>query len=352
MTGTLVGRALLLAALLAQASAAQFPKPRVHVIATGGTISNLGNNNERRTGAELVAGIGDVGERVDVTVEQFSNVASGAITEQMWRGIAKRIEDVSHESNAPAGFVITHGTDTMEETAFFLDLTLGGCAPVIITGAMRQANSVGADGPANLRNAIRVAAAPITRGRGTMVLMNDEIFAGRDVAKTNTTRTNAFTAPDVGPAGIADPDTIVFYRDKPNGCHPARFPIDKMADFPRVDIVYAYIGADSVVIDALVAAGARGIVLAGVGRGGSTPAMGRALRRATEHGVYVAVSNRTGSGRTGSGSNTDSLSKLPPDRGIMVGAANLNPQKARILLMLALAAHLDARALMDLFSNF
>jgi L-asparaginase len=346
------GRALLLAALLAQPSSAQKPKPRVHVIATGGTISNLGNNNERRTGAELVTGIGDVGERVDVTVEQFSNVASSSITQEMWRGIVKRITELSRESNAPAGYVITHGTDTMEETAFFLDLTVGGCAPVIITGAMRQANSVGADGPANLRNAIRVAAAPITRGRGTMVLMNDEIFAGRDVAKTNTSRMNAFTAPDVGPAGIADPDTIVFYREKPNGCHSARFPLDKMGDFPRVDVVYAYIGSDSVIVDALVAAGARGIVLAGVGRGGATPSMGRALRSATEHGVYVAVSNRTGSGRTDSGGNTDSLATLPPDRGIMVGAANLNPQKARILLMLALAAHMDARAISDLFANF
>ncbi|MEP7345889.1 MAG: asparaginase [Gemmatimonadaceae bacterium] len=352
MKALTAGRTALLAALLAQPSVAQQPKPRVHVIATGGTISNLGNSNDRRTGAELVTGIGDVGERVDVTVEQFSNVASGAITQEMWRNIARRIVEVSRESNAPAGFVITHGTDTMEETAFFLDLTVGGCAPVIITGAMRQANFVGADGPANLRNAIRVAAAPITRGRGTMVLMNDEIFAGRDVAKTNTSRMNAFTAPDVGPAGIADPDTIVFYREKPNGCHAARFPLEKMGDFPRVDVAYAYIGADSVVVDALVAAGAKGIVLAGVGRGGSTPAMGRALRRATEHGVYVAVSNRTGSGRTGSGGNNDSLATLPPDRGIQIGAANLNPQKARILLMLALAAHMDARAITDLFSNF
>lgn len=342
--------ALVLLAEIAPNAVAQPPKPRVHVIATGGTISNLGGS-ARRTGAELVTGIGDMADRVDVTVEQFSNVASSSVTQQMWRGIAGHIAELSRESNAPVGYVITHGTDTMEETAFFLDLTVGSCAPIIITGAMRQANSVGADGPANLRNAIRVAMSPMARGRGTMVLMNDEIFAGRDVAKTNTTRLNAFTAPDVGPAGIADPDTIVFYRQKPDACHGARFPLDKLPEFPRVDVVYAHIGADSVLVDALVAAGARGLVLAGVGRGGATPAMGRALRRATERGVYVAVSNRTGSGRTGGG-RPDSLATLPPDRGIMIGAANLNPQKARILLMLALAARMDARAIVDLFSNF
>ncbi|MFN8581035.1 MAG: asparaginase domain-containing protein [Gemmatimonadaceae bacterium] len=141
-------------------------RPRVHVIATGGTISNLGADG-RRTGAELVAGIGDITQRVNVTVEQFSNVASGAITQDMWRSMAKRIEQVQRESDAPVGFVITHGTDTMEETAFFLDLTVGGCAPVVVTGAMRPANAVGADGPANLRNAIRLASSASAQGRGT-----------------------------------------------------------------------------------------------------------------------------------------------------------------------------------------
>lgn len=185
-----------------------------------------------------------------------------------------------------------------------------------------------------------------------MVLMNDEIFAARDVAKTNTTRLNAFTAPDAGPAGVADPDTLDFYREKPAGCHAARFPLDRIGEFPRVDVVYAYIGADSVIADALVAAGAKGIVLAGVGRGGSTPALGRALRRATENGVFIAVSNRTGSGRTGAGSYPDSLATLAGDRGIFVNVSSLNPQKARIVLMLALAAHMDARAISDLFSGY
>lgn len=316
-------------------------KPRVHVLATGGTISNLGDD-KRRTGSELVDGIPRIREMADVTIEQFSNVASGSVTQEMWRDLAMRVRALQRGPDAPVGFIVTHGTDTMEETAFFLSLTVGECSPVIVTGAMRQANAVGADGPANLLNAIRVAISPAARGRGSMVLMNDELFAARDVTKSNTTRLNAFSAPNVGVLGIADPDTLVFFHDAPSPCPPPRFDLASLGAFPRVDVVYANIGADSVTVDALVAAGAKGLVLAGVGRGGSTPSMGRALRRATERGVIVAVSNRTGSGRVGAGMNPDSLAALTPGRGATIGAADFNPQKARVLLMLALAAHYDA----------
>jgi L-asparaginase len=325
----------------------------VHVIATGGTISNLGND-QRRTGTELVDGIPGLKAIASVTVEQFSNIASGAITHEMWRGLAARIRELQSAPGAPAGFVLTHGTDTMEETAYFLSLTVGGCAPVVVTGAMRQASAVGADGPANLLNAVRIAASPGARGRGTMVLMNDEIFAARDVTKSNTTRLNAFTAPDGGRLGVADPDTVDFYRagaDTTGGCKPAAFDVTTLAPLPRVDVVLAHVGADSVAVDALVAAGAKGLVLAGVGRGGSAPAQSRALRRAVERGVIVAVSNRTGSGRVGAGSNPDSLAALPPGRGATIGAGDLNPQKARILLMLGLAARFDARGIALLLND-
>ncbi|MEO7965269.1 MAG: asparaginase, partial [Gemmatimonadaceae bacterium] len=245
---------------------------------------------------------------------------------------------------------------TMEETAFFLSLTTGGCTPVVITGAMRQANATGADGPANLLNAVRIAVAPASRGRGTMVLMNDEIFAARDVVKSNSTRPNAFTAPDAGVLGIADPDTIVYHRAPPAGSESSRcrspvFDLASVGSFPRVDIAYAYIGSDSVVVDALVAAGARGIVVAGVGRGGSTPAMGQALRRAVDKGVIVVMGTRTGSGRVSPETEPDSLAALSPGRGAMLGASDLNAQKARVLLMLGLAAHMELRTLAQLFEQ-
>lgn len=320
--------------LAAQAAAV----PRVHVIATGGTISNLGTG--RRTGDELVTAIPALAQHARVTVEQFANVASGSITEAMWRGMAKRMADLQAGPDAPAGFVVTHGTDTMEETAYFFSLTVGGCTPVIVTGAMRQANAVGADGPANLLNAVRVAASAGARGRGAMVLMNDEIFAARDVTKSNTTRLNAFTAPDAGVLGLADPDVIVWHRPGPDNattCRRATFDVATIGDFPRVDVVLAHIGADSVFIEAAVAAGAKGLVVGGVGRGGSTPAQSRALQRARQRGVVVATSNRTGSGRVGS-APASRLDSLPPGAGADIGTAELNPQKARILLMLALAA--------------
>lgn len=344
--------ALLLALVLSTVLPAQPPKPRVHVIATGGTISNLGESG-RRSGEELVAAIPRIGEMARVTVEQFSNVPSGSITVDMWRQLAVRIRELQGGPDAPAGFVITHGTDTMEETAFFLSLTVGGCSPVIVTGAMRPANAVGADGPANLLNAVRVAIAPAARGRSTLVLMNDEIFSARDVTKSNTSRMNAFSAPDAGVLGLADPDTVVFHRAAPevsSACRRSAFDIAAMGPgpFPRVDVIYVHIGADSVAVDAAVAAGARGLVLAGVGRGGSTQSQGRALQRARTQGVLVATSNRTGSGRVGMESGRSAVPGNP--LGASIGSADLNPQKARIVVMLGLAAGLkpaEIAALME-----
>ncbi len=338
-----------LTAAVQEINAQNAPRPRVHLIATGGTISNMGPD-PRRTGEELIAGVEQINELATVTAEQFSNVASGAITQEMLRDMARRIHQLEKEPNPPAGVVVTHGTDTMEETAFFLDLTVGGCMPVIVTGAMRQANWVGADGPANLLNSVKVAISPMARGRGTMVLMNDEIFLARDVTKSNTTRLNAFTAPMAGPAGVTDPDGIYFHDPAP-ACAAPRVDIDRIQGFPRVDIVYSYIGADSTMIDGLVADGARGIVVAGVGRGGTTPSQSRALRRAVEHGVIVLVSNRTGSGRVGRRSDPDRLTSLPEGQGTMLGAGDLNPQKARILLALALAAGMSPADIASLIND-
>jgi L-asparaginase len=341
-----VGGLALASAVAAQSSSS--PKPRVHVIATGGTISNL-DGGRRRSGEELVADIPGIAEIARITVEQFSNVASGAMTEAMWRDLAMRVRAVQGEADAPVGVVVTHGTDTMEETAYFLSLTVGGCAPVVVTGAMRRANAVGADGPANLLNAIRVARSPAARGRGTMILMNDEIMSARDATKSNTTRLNAFTSPDAGILGLADPDTVVFHRPGPpvsSACPRSALAIEALGAFSRVDVIYAHIGGDSVLIDAAVAAGARGLVLAGVGRGGSTPAQGRALQRARERGVLVATSNRTGSGRVGNGF----FGGTGTSTGAMISSGDLNPQKARIVVLLGLAAGLrpaEIAALMD-----
>jgi len=331
-------------------SFAQQVKPRVHVIATGGTISNMGND-PRRTGAELVAGIQGIAEVAEVSTEQFSNVASGAVTQEMLRDLARRIRIIQREPNPPAGIIVTHGTDTMEETAFFLDLTVGGCAPVILTGAMRQANWAGADGPANLLNSVRLAASPEGRGRGALLLMNDEVFLAREVTKSNTTRLNAFSAPEAGPAGVTDPDGIFFRSPPPANCPAPLIDVDRLEAFPRVDIVYSYIGADSAIVDALVAAGARGLVIAGVGRGGTTPSQSRALRRAVEKGVIVVTSNRTGEGRVGRPTDPASLGNIREGAGATISAGDLNPQKARMLLALSLATGLKPAAIATLIAS-
>ena len=334
--------------------AAQSTRPAVHVIATGGTISNLADT-ARLTGEQLVAAIPRLDSVARVSVEQFSNVASGDITTAQWVALAHRINTLFAARPELHGVVVTHGTDTLEETAYFLDLTVAGCHPVVVTGAMRNPTLVAPEGPANLYAAVRVAASPEGERRGAMVLLNDEIFAARDASKTNTVRLNAFGAPGRGPIGVADPDTLAFSRPPARErCGSAAFDVGALTDLPRVDIVYSYIGADSVLIDAAVAAGAKGLVVASVGRGGTTPAQSRALRRAVDRGVFVVASSRTGSGRVPAAQRSEAgeLAKWRPGRGAMLGAEDLNPQKARVLLMLALTRSSSPKDLVESFRKY
>lgn len=328
--------------------AAQAPLPEVHVIATGGTISNT--DGERLTGEALVRSLPGVERRAQVTVEQFSNTASGNISLQQWLALTARVREVFRERPGLAGVVVTHGTDTMEETAYFLDLTVGDCRPVVVTGAMRRATDIGADGPANLYNSIRVAALPQARGIGTVVLMNDGVYPAREVTKTNTSRVDAFVAPGTGRLAVADPDTVVFFQaPSPRPCGAPAFAVAPGEELPRVDIVYSYLGADGALIRAAVEAGARGIVVASVGRGGTTPGQREAIRAAVQRGVFVIRSSRTQAGRVPV--DREDLGDWTPGRGASLGADDLTPQKARVLLMLALSRTRDAREIAALFEE-
>lgn len=335
----LAGCALLLGAHPALAQTRPAP-PRVQLIATGGTISNT--SGERLTGPQIARSVPGLDTLATLEVEQFSNVASGSITPGHWLRLAERIQALYRETPELRGVVVTHGTDTIEETAYFLSLTLPRCRPVVLTGAMRRATDVGADGPANLRNSVRTVLSPEAHGRGTLLLLNDEIFAAREVTKTHTSRMDAFAAPGAGPVGVADPDAVVFHREPPRAdCLSPHFDVRGLRDLPRVDVVYSYAGADGTAIDALVAAGARGLVVASVGRGGTPPAQRQAMRRAVERGVFVVVSSRTGAGR------------VPvKDGDTLLGAGDLNPQKARILLMLALTRKQDPRDVAEIFRAY
>ncbi len=326
------------------AGAQQAKPPEVLVIATGGTIASTGNYYGDRGGAvnmvtadQLTKAAPGIEKVATISAEQFSNVPSGAIGPKQWMDLSRRINAAFRERSSLAGVVVTHGTDTMEETAYFLDLTVAGDRPVIVTGAMRPADAIGADGPANLFNAVRAAAAPASRGRGAMVMMDDRLFAAREVTKTNTTRVETFQAPEHGPLAILDHDTIYFNRARPT--RRPSFDISKVSELPRVDIIYSYGGADSVLIDAAGAAGAKGIVVAGVGAGGLASGQGDALRRATDRGVVVVIGSRTGSGRV-AGSDT------------RPSAGDLNVQKARVLLMLALTRTQDRSEVAKIFNQY
>lgn len=324
--------------------------PAVHVIATGGTISNT-DDEGRLTGEQILASVPGVEDIAAVTVEQFSNIASGSMTPELWLDLARRVATTFAERPDVAGVVVTHGTDTMEETAFFLDLVIGDARPVLLTGAMRNSSRLSHDGPANLHNAVRVAADPRARGRGAMILLNDVALPAREATKLSTIRLEAFEAPGRGPIAVLDPDSVLFLEARGARNPPLLDPTSR-DELPRVDIVYTYAGADGALVDAAVAAGARGIVIASVGRGGLTPGQSEAVDRALEAGVIVAVSSRTQSGRVPVGSPERRLEEWAPGRGLRLGAGDLTPQKARILLMLALARDPDPRAVLEVFGRY
>ena len=351
----------------ARAIATSHPAPpAVRIIATGGTIAstNYYSGDPGKIGVEqLVRAVPGLDTIATISAQQFSNIASGSLTPAMWLALSRGMTDTLRTRPELAGVVVTHGTDTMEETAYFLDLTIEDPRPVVVTGAMRPADGIGIDGPANLRDAVRVAATPAARGRGTMIVMNDEILAARDATKSNTVRPDAFTAPVRGDLGAADPEEIRFFREPHRG---TVFDISGVDSLPRVDIVYSYVGADGAAVDADVAAGARGIVVAATGRGDVPPRQREALRRAMAKGVVVVVGSRAGSGsvavgdgmrrvalkrdtskanasktdasRNGSRSDTSTADESEPST---IGAGTLNVQKARILLMLELTRSSD-----------
>ncbi|HLY66185.1 MAG TPA: asparaginase, partial [Chloroflexota bacterium] len=244
------------------------------------------------------------------------------------------------------GAVVAHGTNTLEETAYFLNLTLKSDKPVVVTGAMRPSTGLSADGELNLLNAVRIAADPSSRGRGVLVVMNDTIHGARDVTKTNTFRVHTFQSRGTGPLGYSDSDGRVVWYGQTVRRHTlaSEFDVSVLADLPRVDVVVTYAGADGALIDAAVAAGAQGIVSAGSGAGRPTPAEDQALDRARAAGVIVVQASRTGSGR---------VARSPRLRARdIVTADDLVPWKARILLALALTRTSDVQDVQRMFEEY
>jgi L-asparaginase len=329
--------------------------PRIAVIGTGGTISSLGASSldvldypdfgQKLSAEALLDRFPEtrlVAEPAPVTVRQ---VGSTEIGPAEWLELRALIHKIAVDDPATAGFVITHGTATLEETAFFLNLTLGVSQPVVLVGAQRPASALGTDAGINLVNALRVAGTPQARGKGVLVLLNDEISAARDVVKTSTYRLQTFRSLDFGALGHVDGDGVHFFR-APLGAHMPDGPFAGRAltaPLPRVDIVYSYAGADGALIDAAIAAGARGLVSAGFAPGSPTPDQRQAFERAIEAGVVVAQCSRAASGRV-------APRRRLRETGIVAGG-DLSPQKARILLMLALTGTTDIPTIQQLFAG-
>ena len=332
-------------------------RPLVWVLSTGGTISGQGGSStslaEYKSGSllgeQLVAGVPEIKQVASVKVEQIVNVSSTDITIDNWLTIANRINAIFRDDPKVAGVVITHGTNTLEETAYFLNLTVKSDRPVILVGSMRPASAISADGPLNLLNAIRTAVSPDARGKGVLAVLNDEINGARDVTKTNTYRVETFRAPELGLLGYVDADKVSFYRSSTKR-HTVRseFDVSQLKELPKVDIVYSYIQPSLAMARALVADGVRGIVFAGTGAGLLSTNERAALRTfrdlpANTQPVLVR-SNRTGNGRVVALDEYDKLGMIPAD--------TLNPQKARVLLMLALTKTQDLKEIRRMFDEY
>jgi L-asparaginase len=329
--------------------------PKVAFIGTGGTIASLGRGpldiqdygaagNVMHADA-ILAHWPQTALVADVMAVRYRNIPSTAIGFEDWKALGALCAKLVAEHPDLAGIVIGHGTATLEETAYFLNLTLTVPIPVVVVGAQRPSSALSSDAGMNLVNAIRVAASPQARGMGVLVLLNDEIHAAREVTKTATLRMQTFRSPDFGVLGHADGDAIAFYRRPLRvGAPDAAFAIDKLDALPRVDIAYAYAGCDGTAVQAFVAAGARGIVSAGFAPGGTSPAETAALKAAADAGVVVVQCTRAGSGRVFRGTRHRENGFLTAD--------NLNPQKARILLSLALTRTSDKAAIAEMFALY
>ncbi|HVU36166.1 MAG TPA: type II asparaginase [Opitutaceae bacterium] len=327
--------------------------PRIHVLATGGTIAGAQPPGGARgykaavlSAEALIGAVPQLAELARLEVESVAAIGSQDMDEALWLRLAGRAQAALDRSDT-AGVVITHGTDTMEETAFFLNLVLRTEKPVVLVGAMRPATAISADGPMNLFNAVAVAAAPEAAGRGVLVVANDEIHFAREVTKTNTTQLGTFRATHRGLAGLVNAGRLHLYAP-PVRRHTrqAEFSIEGRTSLPRVEIIYAHAGLRRELTDAAVRAGAEGVVVAGVGDGNVAATALGALGDASRAGIAVVRSSRTGGGVVERNIEVD-------DDGLgSIAADELNPQKARVLLMLGLTRTRDPKALQEMFYTY
>ncbi len=331
-------------------------QPKVRVVATGGSISGIGPHRldyvlypelgQRLSIEEMLARIPEVQELAQVESENLIRVGSPAIGPQEWLQLGQRINQLFDEDASLSGIVVTHGTATLEETAYFLHLTVKSDRPVVVTGAMRPPTAMGTDADLNLLDAIRLAACPDAVGRGVLTVLNNEIQSARDVTKSNTLRVETFTSRELGFLGYTDSEgQVVFYRAVTRA-HTLDTPFDIAGrdHLPRVDMVYSYSGSDALLIDAVRQHGSDGLVVVGFGSGSLSAVTFEACAEAIREGLPVVLTSRATSGRI-------IMTPQKEEAGLIV-ADDLLPQKARILLMLALAQTRDRQAIQEMFYRY
>ena len=326
----------------AQAPAAQRAQadlPRVYFYGTGGTISN--RQGGRLTVEELLASMPNIDRIARADGEQFANVASGAMTTAMWLDLSRRINERFRNDDGLAGVVVTSGTDTLEELAYFLHLTVRDPRPVVVVGSMRNPSTTGYEGVANLEDGFRVAAHPDARGMGAMVVLNDEINSAREATKTDARLLNTFTSRGSGVLGTVVNEVEFSRRPVKRHTADSEFRVEAIESLPRVDVILTYQEAPGDLIQAAADLGAKGIVVAGAGAGATSGTQREGIQYATQKGVVVVSTTRTGSGSVGGGG-----------RGSSLRGGDLQPVKARILLMLALATTDDLDEIRRMFGEY
>ncbi|PRP49494.1 L-asparaginase [Bacillus halotolerans] len=325
--------------------------PNIKILATGGTIAGADKSKTSTTeykagvvGVEsLIEAVPEMKDIANVSGEQVVNVGSTNIDNKTLLKLGKRVNKLLSSEDVD-GIVVTHGTDTLEETAYFLNLIVKSDKPVVVAGSMRPSTAISADGPSNLYNAVKVAGAPDAKGKGTLVVLNDRIASARYVTKTNTTATDTFKSEEMGYVGTIADD--IYFHNEMTRKHTkdTEFSISGLDKLPQVDILYGYQNDGSYLFDAAVKAGAKGIVFAGSGNGSLSDAAEKGAVRAVKKGITVVRSTRTGNGVVTP--NGDYV------KNGLLASNSLNPQKARILLMLALTKTDDPKKIQDYFNEY
>jgi len=317
-------------------------KPNVLIITTGGTIASK-TNAPLVEGNELVQAVPELTNYANITVEEFVRIGSSKMTPSIWLALVKRINNVLKESPDLKCIIITHGTDTMEETAFFLNLTHLSNVPIVLVGSMRSSNEISADGSANLLNAVRVGISPDANGKGVMVAMNENIIAARDLLKTQNRRVDAFPATEFGFMGAVDPEKVTFFRS-PVKLHTlqSEFNVYDLDSFPQIDIVQDFVGIDKEILDFFLNRSNQGIVISAFAGGRMSKTMNEVYQLPTTHKPIVITSSIKAGRIMGTHKENTPI----------IIANDLPANKARILLMLALTKTNKLTEIQTMFETY